>query len=438
MNKRILLLLSLIGMIAPLLAQEKPPTRAILTIDFGIDNLERRYYRPEFRFQFPLMKGDIFFETRFHHSMNGSLQGKIDYWVNAGYQKLFPRGFQYALRLNHFCRHQTLRTVGDVFNLNELVGLAGWGGYGVNVLAGGGTYVGGTAPFRSLAFLGGSISPFIIPELTLAGEFRWVDFQTFVHEAALYLRLAPGTELFVRNTGYYEDRNMTLIGLRLSSRDGHGPYLDQVRLNVFVSPDHRQYKLSVDGVFQMQFFRRESSRLVLETAFTTPILNGTSFFGEYRPDRMLYGIRSEYQLLLSGSLRAFWYGQYRLDQPVDRSLPFAGELGTGLGLRNQEDFCQLEKPFRFELAAGVNFKKGYNLAGGIGFTAFTGVIRPGILLHGSLNERDRHLSIRLFLAFEDTVAVRPFIGYTRTWERGGAAVADNRWSFGVSLLHWFH
>jgi len=51
-------------------------------------------------------------------------------------------------------------------------------------------------------------------------------------------------------------------------------------------------------------------------------------------------------------LFAAWTTHYRLDMPIDDSLPFAASLFTGLTLRNQSNFDELEQDVRYEFAAG--------------------------------------------------------------------------------------
>ncbi len=68
-------------------AEEENPNKATLVVEYGLDSLERRYYRPIFRFDFPVRAGNLFAEVQYHSRMNGRLQGAIDYWVNAGVQK---------------------------------------------------------------------------------------------------------------------------------------------------------------------------------------------------------------------------------------------------------------------------------------------------------------------------------------------------------------
>lgn len=95
---------------------------------YGLDSLERRYYHPVFRFDFPCKWGNLFSEVQYHSRMNGRLQGAIDYWVNVGVQKTVREKWKLELRLNHFCRHETVRATPYVWNLNEVLGKIGLAG----------------------------------------------------------------------------------------------------------------------------------------------------------------------------------------------------------------------------------------------------------------------------------------------------------------------
>lgn len=101
---------------------------ASLVMEYGLDSLERRYYHPVFRFDFPCQWGKLFSEVQYHSRMNGHLQGAIDYWVNVGVQKTLREKWYCELRLNHFCRHETVRATPYVWNLNEVLGRVGLAG----------------------------------------------------------------------------------------------------------------------------------------------------------------------------------------------------------------------------------------------------------------------------------------------------------------------
>lgn len=429
-----LLVLSLV----PVWAEETwPRPRLDLRIDLGIDNLERRYYSPRFDFIFPLKRGELFLDIEYRQWMNGRLEGRIDYWLSTGYRFVSDSGFLTTLRLNHLCRHEALRDVNQPFDLNEIMATIGTVGKWGRIEGGGGLYLGGHSPYSTLAYLGVELPRFILPELSFSGEVRWVDLKSWVHDAGVYLTLSKGTQLFLRNTGQYRSENMTLMGLRLSTREGTGPYLDGLGLNIGVSPDHPLYKIGVDGRFRLGFFAKASSRLLFESFFYTPLLNGDAFFARFQPDRMVHGLRLEYQKSLSKGWQAFWYGQYHLDQPVDRDEPFEGDLGTGLGLRNQTDFLRLQRRVRFELSGGFNFKKSVELSASWGLCLPLGRrLQTGLDLLFRLNNRESQLLARLFLAAGREVSIRPFLSYDRYHDEERREISHNRISVGVGLFTW--
>lgn len=63
------------------------PFNARVHVEIGLDSLERSYYRPEFRFEFPLSIGTAFAEISYYQIVNSRLQGRIDYWVLVGLEK---------------------------------------------------------------------------------------------------------------------------------------------------------------------------------------------------------------------------------------------------------------------------------------------------------------------------------------------------------------
>ena len=199
------------------------------------------------------------------------------------------------------------------------------------------------------------------------------------------------------------------------------------------------YKLSAVGEYRLEAHRRGSSRLILDAAFSSPILDGDSFFAQFRPDKLVHSVRGEYERAIGRDLFASWYADYTLDIPADKALPFKGSLATGLRLKNQTQFERLERRFRFDVGAGWNFKRrgeisiraGANTGPGRGLAAGAEV---SCLMWGVGRS---HLDARVFLDAGGAVSVRPFVGF-----RNGPSLAGDgppgtfRFVVGVGLYKW--
>lgn len=393
---------------------EQEESRASLVVEYGLDSLERRYYRPVFRFDFPIRKGGLFAEVQYHSRMNGRLQGAIDYWVNAGARRRVISGLSLELRLNHFCRHTAARETPYVWNLNELLGRIILERGDFTLALGAGPFIGGSDGYRQLAIAGGQWRGFLVPELSLEAELKLVDFRRLYHEAGFSLALSPNLEIFFRNARRYEMAASSFIGARLRSGANRDSFLEALKVLVGASPFDELLKLEVEGEFQMEFFRNRERRVALDVGFEAPILNGDSFFSQFWPWKMLYDIGLDYELRVARSLFAAWRVRYRLDLPVDDDRPFAASLFTGLALRNQPDFDVLANDVRFEIIAGYDFKHGLEAGGRLGLGVWK---RRGVKLFtemkGRVNSERLRLDLRLLAAGGRSVEWRPYIGWKK-------------------------
>ena len=325
-------------------------------VEYGLDSLERRYYHPSFRFDFPFQGGGWFSEVQYISRMNGRLQGAIDYWVNAGVQKAFGDKLRLELRLNHFCRHETLRDTLYVWSINEVLARVGLAGKNFDLALAAGPYIGSSPGYRELLVLNGEWRGVLFPELSLFAELKLVNFARLYYEGGFYLALNRNVDIFFKNTRHYEFPNTSYLGLRYRSDDGDGALLDTMKMLVGVSPFDTRFKLEVEGEFKLDFFRNESRRVVLGIDFETPVLNGDSFFAQFWPARMNYDIGLDYEKKLTPRLFAAWVARYRLALPVDKDRPFTASLFTGLALRNQPDFDELGRDVRYRGRGGLQFQ----------------------------------------------------------------------------------
>jgi hypothetical protein len=296
-----LVLLALLPAVAHAGEESGPKNQASLVVEYGLDSLERRYYHPTFHFDFPFRNGNFFAEVEYHSRMNGRLQGAIDYWVNVGAQKTLNEKLALELRLNHFCRHEVMRSAPYIWSLNEVLGRVSLVGENFSLALGGGGFIGGSYGYRELVTANGTWQGFLIPELALFAEVKLVNFSRLYHDVGFALTLSPNIDIFFKNTHHYEFPNTSYLGLRFHSGNGSGDgaFLDYVKALVGVSPFDDRFKLEVEGDFGLEFFRNDSRRVALGIAFETPVLNGDGFFSQFYPLRMSYAIGLDYEKKLA-------------------------------------------------------------------------------------------------------------------------------------------
>jgi hypothetical protein len=412
--------------------------KATLVVEYGLDSLERRYYHPVFRFDFPIRGGGFFSQVQYLSRMNGRLQGAIDYWVDAGMQKHLGDTLRLELRLNHFCRHETLRDTAYVWNMNEVLGRAILERAGLTLAVGGGGFIGGSSGYRQLATAGAEWRGFLLPELSLAAELKLVNFSRLYHEAGFSLALNRAVEIFFKNTRHYEFRNTSYLGLRFRSDGAEAAFLDVMKVLVGASPFDSEFKLEIEGDFKLEFFRNDSRRVALSVEFETPILNGDSFLAQFWPGKMIYDIGLDYERRITPGLLAAWVTHYRLDMPVDEDLSFAASLFTGLALRSQPEFDLLERDVRYEVAAGYDFKRGPEASGKLGLEIWQCPwLKVFTEMKGLVGARRLRLDLRLLAAGGGAVELRPYLGWKKELALDPRQDAPGKFLFGLGFFKTF-
>ncbi len=409
-----LVLLVLLSAVIHAADEAERPSQASLVVEYGIDSLERRYYRPVFHFDFPGRRSNLFAEVQYHSRMNGRLQGAIDYWVMAGAQKVLNENVTAELRLNHFCRHETLRDTPYVWNLNELLGRVILDRGDLTLALGGGAFIGGSDGYRELLTAGGEWRGMLIPELTLQAEFKLVNFSRLYHDCGFSLALNRNVDIFFRNARHYEFRNTSYLGLRFRSGNGDSALLDNMKVLVGASPFDERFKLEIEGDFKLEFFRSDTRRVVLGVEFESPILNGDGFFAQFWPGKMIYDLGLDYEKTVAPGLFAAWVARYRADIPVDDDLPFTASLFTGLALRNQAEFDVLGRDVRYEVAAGYDFKRGLGASGRLGLGIWNGAswrVFTETRVHADAGRI--RFDIRLLASSGGPVELRPYLGWKK-------------------------
>jgi hypothetical protein len=411
---------------------------ASLVVEYGLDALERRYYHPIFRFDFPFQWGNVFSEVEYHSRMNGRLQGAIDFWVNVGVQKTVHEKLKFELRLNHFCRHETVLDTPYVWNLNEILARAEVGDEKISLALGLGGFIGGSEGYRELATMSGAWHGFIIPELSLFAEMKLVNFARIYHEYGFALALNRNVDFFFKNTRHYEFRNASYIGLRYKSAANHDAVLDSMNVLVGASPFDNVFKLEVAGGFKMEFFANHSRRVVVGVDFESPILNGDGFFAQFWPGKMIYDIDLDYEKKIKPGLFAAWTTHYRLDMPVDDNLPFAASLFTGLALRNQPNFDELDRDVRYEFAAGYDFKRGLEFNGKMGMGIWkNSFMKIFTEMRAQVDVKRIRVDLRLLASGGRTVEIRPYLGWKKDIGLDPSQEVPGKFLFGLGFFRKF-
>lgn len=384
----------------------------------------------------------VFFDLSYLQKINGDLRGPVDFWVKAGSVFRISENFSAEASLNHFCRHETSLFNPSILNFNELIGRIWAGRDGLRAGFGLGVFIGGTPGFDGMAVFSLEASRVLLPEISLWGEIKWVDFSELVYEAEASVALFPGTDLILSEIKPYRLPSTTHLGVRFRSADGRAKILDGFELSAGTYPFYDVYKLHIDGAFRLALLEEPSRRLLFDVSFRSPVLAGSKFLGEFWPDRMMYLISAEYEKPV-GRLWASWYGRYFADMPVDKSESFQASVATGLALKNQPDFNLLHEPLRFEIRAGYDLKFDYDFALNLGLNATDtrAAARPGVETRLEATGKRRVVEARIFIDFGRKILLRPFIGVRRITPLAGESRSDGSFkrtlTAGIAFFKWF-
>jgi len=417
--------------------------RSAIAAEFGIDSLSRKFYRPEFRFAWPLGAGGesrLNVQVSFLQRSDGKLRGAVDYWVRIHAEKKIGAFLSLEAGLDHFCRHKTSADTPYVLNLNELLGRLWVRTKQIEAGLGLGSFIGGSPGYNRLMSFDLVLPRLVIPELRFESCWKWVNFQDLFYETTLSLGLAGGAEIFIRGAREYGFPDAAYLGVRFRSDGYRGRLLDAFGISAGVYPFYNVHKVLIDGDYRLNLFKDAGRRLLLDVGFRTPLLTGDGFFAQFWPDRMQYAVGAEYEKPLPGGLFVSWYARYFVDMPVDKAVRFRSSLATGLLLRNQDLFDRLEAPVRFEIAAGYDFDFAYDVRVKLGAQAKLGPARAaGADLRIEANNARQTAEFKVFMAFGKEISVRPFIGIRQiSFLAGGPPkMSDpfkNKLTFGIAFL----
>jgi hypothetical protein len=418
--------------------------QAAVQAEIGIDSLQRRFYRPQFTFSWPLavLGGSrAVFDVSYLQRINGRQQGAIDYWIFGGLETRVSETVSFEASLNHFCRHLTSVRNPYVLNLNELIGRVWIRAQGAELGIGYGPYIGGSRGYHDVMIFDFNLPRLLLPELALKSEWKWVNFRDINYEATLSVELARGTDIFIRAARHYAYPAAAYIGLRFRPGWGNDRIVDKIDLEAGAYPDFNRHKLQVNGGYRLIFLDRPDRRFFVDVDFRTPILSGAGFLAQFWPDHMLYDVSAQYEKPLPGGLFGAWYARYFVDMPVDRGLRFRSTLATGLILRNQPDFNRLDKPIRFEIAAGYDFVFAYDVRVRLGAQVKPrGWIPLGADFRMDANNERQTAEFKIFAVLGKEFEVRPFAGIRKISYLVGQPppeLFENKLTAGVAFLKWF-
>jgi hypothetical protein len=353
-------------------------------------------------------------------------------------QKTIREKLSFELRLNHFCRHETLRDTPYVWNLNEVLGRVILNAGGLTLALGGGGFIGGSEGYRELVTAGGEWRGLFIPELALQAELKLVNFSRLYHEWGFSLALNRNVDIFFRNTRHYEFRNTSYLGLRFRAHGESGAFVDSMKVLVGASPFDAQFKLEIEGDFKLEFFRNDSRRVVLGVEFESPILNGDGFFAQFWPGKMIYDLGLDYEKTVAPGLFAAWVARYRADMPVDDDLAFAASLFTGLALRNQAEFDVLARDVRYEVTAGYDFKRGLAFSGKLGLGIWEcALLNVFMEMRAQADPGRMRFDIRLLASGGSRVELRPYLGWKKEIGLDPDQEAPGKFLFGLGFFKKF-
>ncbi len=444
-SRTFLLLVTSLAVVHPL-RPEDPSPKPLRTADFraeiGIDSLERRYYRPSFRFSFPVpgtpswrWNAGLMYDQR----MNGSLRGATDFWLGAGVERRLRGNWSLEGAIRHMCRHETSRDNPVIFDVNEILGIVRLRERAFELGIGFGGYLGKTRDYRHLAAASLIVPGFPAAGIDLEAEVKWVNFAQWLYEAGFAVALGPNTALFIRGARTYRFPASVYLGVRYAAAATGGRPLERFMFSAGAVPLDDRYKLAASGEYRLEIHKNGPSRLIADVGFSSPVLVGSGFFAQFRPDKLVYDVKGEYERRIGPSLYASWYAAYAVDMPVDKTRRFAGSLATGLKLKSQPQFERLEHGLRFDVAAGWNFKLDEELTvrAGVNTTPERGV-RLGADLGCRMRGRARaEIDVRVFADTGGAVAVRPFAGFRNGPSLSGDGPARTlKFVVGVGLYRW--
>ena len=414
-----------------------PDFSATGTIEIGMDSLERGFYRPRFRFDFPFRFATLFMDINFYQRMDRMLEGEIDYWVQVGLEKKLGTKWMIECRVNHMCRHKISIKNPRIYDLNEMVAKVWYINSLFKVGAGGGFYAGGRADYNSILILNVECPRLFGSKFSIQGEIKLADLHYTFHEVELYLSLSESSGLFVRNTHHYDLENITYLGFRTKMEAEAAQFIDGIKFIAGVYPFFDDHKAVAVNQFRFSFFRSNGTRFYGSIGFNAPMWRRGPFFGRFLPENMDYLIVLNYEKKIKKSLFLSLYNKLHVNMPLDVDQPYDLDTALGITIKNQPDFEQVKKGIRFEVTGGYNFEHHLETGARLGATFLKkGLIRLGANAGFYWNREILTGDIKLFVDYERGVNLRPFIGFEMVKYDDPENPDESKFIFGIGLYKW--
>ncbi len=436
---------ALVVSLLPISAQAAPrfQQKALLAstayLEMGTDSSERKFFRPRLRFDIPVASLGLYLDVDYYQRLNSRLEGEVDFWVRVGGTGRLSQHFSWEAALNHFCRHETLRNVPVVLDINELLAKIWLHLPVIDVGWGGGIFLGTSSGFDTLLTADVSLPRLFGSEFSGQAALKWVDLDEIYYEFELSMALDPALDLFARYTREYAYPETTYLGLRFNSQGKAEEHIDKFNLRGSATAFDSGHKILAEHEFKLNFFKTPKRQLLLYMGGYIPIKRGRDFFYTFHPDEVRNQIGLEYERKLRPDLHAYFFSRYNLHLPIDVAQEFDSSLGLGCGIRNQSYFKRLDHTFRYEAYVGQNFSHTFDAGLRLGLNTGGERFRLGGDAELEFGPDTTFVQLEIFgeIGRDKEVHIRPFLAFQHLgFPEGQPDVAD-RILLGIELLTWY-
>jgi hypothetical protein len=224
--------------------------------------------------------------------------------------------------------------------------------------------------------------------------------------------------------------------VRVKTEAGNSPLVQHYRYHGEFLPSDAVYKLFSAFDIRLELSRNSGRRFLLDVRAEVPVFRGQSFLGKFPPEWIRYPLELEYEIESSSGWRWYAYCLYDMAMPLDTEREFKASLGLGAGLRNQPHFDILLRPFRFELAGGLNFEHDFDARLRVGVNTLGRPAKLAADLALTASPASLLGRFKLFVEFGRAVRIRPFLGWEKAFGFEDAQSPPFRWWLGLEFIRW--
>jgi hypothetical protein len=420
-------------------SQQKARPTSTAYLEIGTDSSERKFFRPRLRFDIPIASVGLYLDVDYYQRLNSRLEGEVDFWVRVGGTGRLSPSLSWEAAINHFCRHETLRDVPVVLDINELLARFWLHLPAMDVGLGGGTFLGTSSDFDTLMTANVSWPRLFGSEFSGQAALKWVDLDEIFYEFELSMALDPALDLIARYTREYAYPETTYLGLRFNSQGKAEEHIDKFNLRGSATAFDSEHKVLAEHEFKLNFFQTPKRQLLLYMSGYIPIKRGRDFFYTFHPDEVRNQIGLEYERKLRPDLHAYFYSRYNLHLPIDVAQAFDSSLGLGGGIRNQSYFKKLDRSFRYEAYLGQNFSHTFDAGLRLGLNTAGERFRIGGDAELEFGPDTTFVQLEIFgeIGRAKEVRFRPFLAFQHLGFAEGRPDASDRILLGFELLTWY-